>query len=397
MNRTKPFSFYAPTRIEYGIGKVDGQLKDEVKGLGGKKLLIVTDKGIVKAGILEKVEKQLKENNLEFEVFSEVESNPRDTTVGKIADIAKKNKVDVLIAVGGGSSMDAAKAAGLLVTNGGQIHDYFGLDMVKKRALPLITIPTTAGTGSEVTFWSVIDDTRKTMHVKESIGSALICPTVALVDPLMTVSLPPHLTAYTGMDALSHAVEGYFAVPAEPITDSLCLTAIQLITSNLAPAVLNGDNLEARDSMLLGSVIAGIAFFNSDVTIDHCLGEAIGGFNDTHHGLLMGILLPYVMDYNLATNPKKFAEIAKAMGENIDGLTLREAARKSIDAVVNLSRAIGMPTLKDLNIKEQDFRVISEMAMKNVSVNSNPRKASIKDFEKILQDAYNDKFKITAK
>lgn len=397
MYRTEPFSFYAPTRIEYGIGKVEQQLIDEVNGLKAKRVLLVTDKGIIKAGLLDKIEALLKKARINCQVFSDVESNPRDKTVTKMAAIAKENMIDTIIAVGGGSSMDAAKAAGLLVTNGGEIYDYFGLDMVKKRALPLITIPTTAGTGSEVTFWSVVDDTRKQMPVKESIGSALICPTVALVDPLMTVPLPPHLTAYTGMDALSHAMEGYFALLAEPITDSLSLTAIQLIAQNLRPAVLNGENLEARDGMLLGSIIAGIAFFNSDVTIGHCLGEAIGGFNDAHHGLLMGILLPYVMDYNLLTNPKKFVEMAKAIGENVEGFPLWEAARKSIDAVVNLSRVIGMPTLGDLEIEPKDFRVVSEMAMKNVSVNSNPRKVSIKDLEKILQDAYDDKFEITAK
>lgn len=394
MNRTEPFSFYAPTRIEYGIGKVEQQLIDEVKALKAKKLLVVTDKGIVRAGILGNIETQLKKAELDYLVFSDVESNPRDTTVMRLATIAKENRVDTLIAVGGGSSMDSAKAAGLLVTNGGQIYDYFGLDKVRERALPLITIPTTAGTGSEVTFWSVVDDTRKEIAVKESIGSALICPIVALVDPLMTINLPPHLTAYTGMDALSHAMEGYFALLSEPITDSLSLTAIELITRNLIPAVLNGDNLEARDGMLLGNVIAGIAFFNSDVTIDHCLGEAIGGFNDAHHGLLMGILLPYVMEYNLPTSLQKFVKMARVMGENVDGLSLWEGAQKSIDAVVNLSRAISMPTLRDLEIKPKDFKVVAEMAMKNVSAESNPRKVNIEDLEKILQDAYDDKLKI---
>lgn len=397
MYRVEPFSFYAPTRIEYGIGKVEQQLKDEIKAIGAKRLLIVTDKGIIKAGLLDVIEEQLKQTEIGYEIFSDVESNPRDTTVIKMAAFAKENKIDAVVAVGGGSAMDAAKAAGLLVTNGGEIYDYFGLDKVKQRALPLITIPTTAGTGSEVTFWSVVDDTRQEITVKESIGSVLICPTVALVDPLMTVGLPARLTAYTGLDALSHAVEGYCALLAEPITDCLSLKAIELIANNLPKAVLNGDNLEARDGMLLGSLIAGIAFFNSDVTLNHCLGEAIGGLKDVHHGLIMGTLSPYVMNYNLATNPNKFAEIARAMGENVQGLPLWEAARKSIDAVVNLSRVIGMPTLRDLEIDPKDFGVVAEMAMKNVSMESNPRKVSIEDLGEILQDAYDDKLMIATK
>lgn len=394
---TEPFSFYAPTRIEYGVGKVEQQLGDEVEALNSKKVLVVTDRGIVKAGILEPVEAQLKKTGVDYEVFSEVESNPRDTTVVRIAAVAKESKVDTIVAVGGGSPMDAAKAAGMLVTNGGEIYDYFGLDKVKARALPLITIPTTAGTASEITFWSVVDDTRQKIVVKESIGSALICPTVALADPLMTVALPQHLTAFTGMDALSHAIEGYFALLAEPITDCLALRAIELISRYLAPAVINGDDLEARDGMLLGSVIAGVAFFNSDVALDHCLGEAIGGFNDVHHGLIMGILLPYVMEYNLATSSQKFTDMAVAMGENVEGLTLLEAARKSVDAVVKLSRTINIPVLKDIDLRKEDFKTIAEMAMRNVSIESNPRKAKVEDLEKILQEAYDDKFQIATK
>jgi len=393
MERTESFSFFTPTRIEYGIGKAN-QLVEEIQNLGGKNLLLVTDKGILKAGILKNIEAQLKEANFTYDVFADVESNPKDMTIKQLAKLAEEKKIDVLIAIGGGSSMDSAKATGLLATNGGEIYDYFGLNQVKKRALPLITMPTTAGTGSEVTFWSVITDTRKDIHVKESIGSFLICPTVALVDPLLTVGLPPHLTAYTGMDALSHAMEGYFALLAEPITDVIALEAIRLIARNLAPAVLNGSNLEARDKMLLGSMMAGIILSNSDVTLDHCIGEAVGGFYDMHHGLLMGIFLPYVMEYNLGTCPGKFSEIAKAMGENVSGLAPLEAARKSIDAVVKLSKIIRMPVLKDTNIKNQDFRSIAEYSLRNVSIDSNPRKTTIEDVEKILNEAYADKFEI---
>jgi alcohol dehydrogenase len=396
MSLTKPFSFYAPTRIEYGVGKMN-QLADEVKGLRGKRLLIITDNGIIKAGLLTKIEEHLKNAALEFTIFSDVESNPKDTTVDEVAALAKKEGVDVLVAVGGGSPMDTAKAASVLVTNGGTLDQYYRLKEVKLRPLPLITIPTTAGTGSEVTPWAVITDTRKEPHTKETIGSALTYANIALVDPILTVGLPSHLTAYTGIDALTHAIEGYFALTAEPIADGICLNAIKLISSNLAPAVLNGNNLEARDGMMLGSLLAGLGFANSDCALVHCIGEAIGGFYDTHHGLLMGIFLPYVLEYNLVSRPERFAEIAQVMGEDIRGLSTMAAAYKSVDAVVNLSKIISMPVFKDIKVKTEDFPIIAEIATQNSSYPSNPRNASVADIVRILKEAYADKFGIATK
>lgn len=393
MKRIEPFSFFLPTRIEYGVGKV-GQLIDEVKGLNSKRPLVVTDKGIVKAGILKGIEEQLKQSNVDYKVFSDVESNPWDTTVEKVVDLAKEHKADLMIAVGGGSSMDTAKSAGMLVTNGGKIHDYFGMDKVKKQALPLITIPTTAGTGSEITIWAVVTDTRKEKHVKEFLGSPLICPTVALVDPQLTIGLPPHLTAYTGVDALSHAIEGYVCLVAEPIADAMALSAIRLITDNLVPATLNGENLEARDHMMLGSMMAGITLGTTDCGAIHCLGHTIGGLYDVHHGLSMAIFMPYVMEYNLGACPERFVDIAKAMGENVNGLSLMEAARKSIDGVVNLSRMLRIPTLKEVGVKEQDFEELSKIALADETSLANPRKMTLDGMMEIFRDAYQDKFRI---
>jgi len=398
MKKTKPFSFFAPTRIEYGSGKVC-QLVDETKGLNAKRPLVITDKGVIKAGILKGIEEQLKKSNIEFEVFSDVESNPRDITVEKVVDLAKEHKVDLLIAVGGGSPIDTAKSAGMLVTNGGRIHDYFlgmcGMDEIRKKALPLIAIPTTAGTGSEVTAWAVVTDTRKETHVKESIGSPLICPTVALVDPLLTIGLPATLTAYTGMDALSHAIEGYVTLVAEPIADAMALSAIWLITNSLVPATLNGENLEARDQMMLGSMMAGITLGNTNCGAIHSLGHAIGGLYDVHHGLSMGIFMPYVMEYNLGACPERFGEIARAMGENLNGLSLMEAAGKSIDRVINLLRMLRIPTLKDVGIKESDFEEISKIAL--VDPMDNPRKMTLDGMMEVVRDAYEDKFRIALK
>jgi len=392
MNKTEPFSFFVPTRIEYGTGKVN-QLVEEVKGFNAERPLIVTDKGLVKAGVLKEIEEQLKANNIEYAVFSDVESNPRDVNVEKAADMAREHKADAMIGVGGGSSMDTAKCAGVLITNGGKIEDYYGYYKVKKQILPLITIPTTAGTGSEVSIWAVITNTQKEPHVKECLGSQLMCPTVALVDPLMTVALPPHLTAYTGIDALSHAVEGYFSLVAEPIADVIALSAIQLITDNLAPATFNGNNLEARDNMMLGSLMAGIVLGVTDCGAIHCLGHAIGGLYDVHHGLAMAIFFPYVIEYNLGACPERFVDIARAMGENVDGLPMIEAAGKSIDGIVKLLRLLRIPTLKDVGAKEQDFEELAKLALADPTSEANPRKMTVDGMIEILRDAYADKFK----
>jgi alcohol dehydrogenase len=390
MKSIKPFTFFTPTRIEYGAGKVS-QLADAVKNLNSQRPLIITDKGVIKAGILDSIEKQLKENNIQYKIFSEVESNPRDTSVKKAVELANEHKADLMIGIGGGSSMDTAKCVGMLVTNGGKIHDYFGAYKVKKQGLPLITIPTTAGTGSEVSMWAVVTDTRKEKHVKEFLGSPLICPTVAFVDSLLTAGLPPDLTAYTGMDALSHAIEGYVCLVAEPIADTIALYSISLIADSLAPATMNGKNLEARDNMMLGSLMAGITLGNTDCGAVHCLGHAIGGLYDVHHGLAMAIFMPYVMEYNLGACPEKFAEIASAMGENVDGLTLWEAARKSVDAVMNLCRILSIPKLKDVGVKESDFKEIAKMALADETSLANPRKMTVEGFERILRNTYEEK------
>jgi alcohol dehydrogenase len=388
---TKPFGFFTPTRIEYGCGKVD-TLYEEIKGFNATRPLIVTDQGIIDSGILQPVEKQLNDNALSFDVYSEVASNPTDVNVTNGARLATEKGSDLIIAVGGGSVMDAAKTIGMLAANGGNVHDYFGYDMMTTPGMPLITIPTTSGTGSEVTIWAVITDTRQDLHIKDSIGSALICPSVALVDPCMTLSMPPQLTAYTGMDALSHAIEGYWALAANPISDVLALDAIRLIVNNLPQAVFNGDNLEARDNMMLGSMLAGIAFSNSDTAAVHSLGEAIGGMYDLHHGHMMGILLPYVMDYNLMAGPGRFVEMAAAMDVRARRLSKIETAWKTVEVVNSLLKLLMVPDLKESGVQEESFDKLAEIAMKNVGTADNPRKMSKEGFTEILANAYQNKF-----
>lgn len=378
------FEFVLPTRIVYGSG-VSKNLANELAGFGKKHPLIITDKGLIKAGIVEKVLHGLKEAGIAFDIFDEIEPNPRDSTVHRGYDFAKAKGSDSLVAIGGGSSMDTAKAIGVLLTHGGNIRDYEGLGKVEKPICDLVAIPTTVGTGSEVTFWSVITDSER--HYKMSIGSPLIAAKVALVDPDLVESLPSSIVASTGMDALTHAVEGYTCTLAEPITDACGIYAIRMIAENIRKAVLENNN-EAKANLLLGSLIAGISFGNSDIAGVHCMGEALGGLYDTPHGVAMAVLLPHVMEYNYVSDLGKFREIAKAMGQDIAGLTEESAAYASVLAVKQLGQDLKIPSLLELGVKAEDLPELAKRSAVNVSVDSNPRPVTEKEFLEIFKKAY---------
>jgi alcohol dehydrogenase len=378
------YSFALPTRIEFGEGVIR-KTGAEAKSLGAGKALIIADKGVIEAGLTVPVEESLKAEGIPYAVFDHIVPNPRDVHVAEGYFAAKDMSADVLIAVGGGSSMDTAKAVGVLLTHGGVIGDYEGLDAVVRPIADLVAIPTTVGTGSEVTFWSVITDTDR--HFKMSVGSPLVAPKLALVDPQLVSSLPPGIVASTGMDALTHAIEGYTCTLSEPITDACAIYAIKMIGKNIRDAAGSGSE-EAKANMLLASLIAGIAFGNSDIAGVHCMAEALGGLYDTPHGVANAIMLPYVMAYNYVADYRKFADIAEALGENTDGLTLEEAAKRSVVAVRNLNADLGIPSLKSVGTKESDLPELARRASLNVSVDSNPRKAEAKDFLEIFEQAY---------
>lgn len=383
MSAVGNFEFVLPTRIVYGAGCIQ-QLPDEIKQMGHKKPLIVTDKGLIAAGVVKRITNILEEAKIEYEIFDGIQPNPRDTTVMEAARFAEEKNIDMMIAIGGGSSMDTAKAVGVILKEGGQIGDYEGLGKVTKPITDLVAIPTTVGTGSEVTFWSVITDTKR--HFKMSVGSPLIAARLALVDPDLVETLPPSIIAATGMDALTHAIEGYTCKISEPITDACGIYAIEMIGQNIRNAVYNSDP-DARGKMLLGSLIAGICFGNSDIAGVHCMGEAMGGLYDLPHGISMAIMLPYVMEYNYVACIDKFIKIAKALGENIDGLADRDAAYKAVEAVKKLNKDLAIPTLKEVNVKEEDIPELAKRSSVNVSVDSNPRKAGEDDFRKIFEAA----------
>lgn len=379
------FEFVLPTTIKFGEG-ISGTIADEIKALKHNKPMIVTDKGLIAAGVVGKIIAALEDGGVEYTIFDGIEPNPRDTTVHKAYEQAKSDGNDSMIAIGGGSSIDTAKAVGVLMANGGNVHDYEGLDMFDNPICDLIAIPTTCGTGSEVTFWSVITDTNR--HFKMSLGSPKCAAKIALVDPNLVESLPPSIIAATGMDALSHAVEGYTSKPAEPITDACGIYAIKLIGDNIRAAVYT-DSKEAKGNMLLGSLLAGICFGNADIAGIHCMGEALGGLYDTAHGVTMALLLPYVTEYNYVADFNKYAKIAEALGENVNGLPKRAAAAKAVDALQKLCVDLCIPTMKEIGAKEEDLEELAQRASVNVSVDSNPRKATKADFLEIFKKAYN--------
>lgn len=381
----KSFDFILPTKIRYGIGIVQ-VLGEELKQLNTKKVMIITDKGLVKAGLTKKITDIIQAEGISFITYDEIEANPKDVNVELASKIAKQEAIDTIVAFGGGSPIDAAKAVAVLVKQGGKVRDYQGKGKIKEDCIPIITVPTTAGTGSEVTFSSVITDTKE--KFKFTIKSPAIAAKVAIIDPELSLTVPPMVTAATGIDALTHAIEGYTANCTEPIAEAVGLYAVEYISKNIVEAVKNGANIEARDSMMMGSLLAGLSFSHADVASVHCMAEALGSMYDAPHGMCNAILLPYVMEYNLPAAEFKYARVARAMG--IDEKDNRKAAVKGIEYIKRLSKEIGLPGIKSLNINKEDFILLAEMSVKNGSNDSNPRSVTKDDYIMLFKKAYDD-------
>jgi alcohol dehydrogenase len=372
--------YHMPTAVMFGPGAISELGTIVREKLHSSRPLLVTDKGIIEAGIPEKVLPQLPA----IPIFDEVEQNPRHTTVNRGGEIARELKPDLVIGLGGGSVLDATKAIALLATNSGRIEDYEGREKYKAAPLPVLAVPTTCGTGSEVTWVSVI--THAGRKFKMSIKGPLMYPAAAIVDPDLLVTMPPRLVASTGLDALTHAVEAFSVKPASVITDTLALEAVRLIFRSLPEAY--GDiknNAEAREGLMLGSLLAGMAFGNSDVGAVHCLAESIGSLYDTPHGIANAVFLPSVMEFNLTAAEAKYARIASAAG--IEAGSQHEAARALIREIKQLSRDLSIPAFRELKIPENDFPAIAQKSFENNSNPSNPRKASAEDYLSILRTA----------
>ena len=380
------YQFQTPTKIISGIGSTAEIIK-ELNAINAKKVLLITDPGLVQAGVAQQVVEMLKQAAVEVEIFDAVEPDPSIQVATKAAEMAKNVKANVLIALGGGSAIDTAKSAALLVTNGGYLKDYAGVNKVVKPILPLIAVPTTAGTGSEVTIFAVMSDPEK--QEKFTISSALIAPAVAVLDPLLTLKLPPSVTAFTGMDALTHAIEAFTSSIAQPATDALALSAIKLVLKHLPVAVGRGDNIMARDGMLQASLLAGIAFNNAFLGLAHAIASPLGGHFHVPHGLANAVMLPYVMEYNLPTAVRRYAEIGRALGLQAVGDTPRAVAEKTVAAITQLARDINIPEkLSNIGAKEELLPLVARDALKSIQLKFNVRNASEKEILALLQKAY---------
>ncbi len=379
------------TMVEFGVGAVE-KVGEKVKELLGSKALIVTDPGLIAAGVIDTVEGYLHDAGIPTVRFADVKGNPPVGCIAEGVEIMKANNCDITIAIGGGSSMDVAKAINIVEANGGNILDYEVTREGQKTPLkckkkPLICIPTTSGTGSEVTIWSVLTDPARNM--KASFGHPWYAADLALADPMLTVSVPAGLTAATGMDALTHAIEAYTSIAPMPQTDALALKAISLISGSLRQAVANGKNVEARSDMLMGSLMAGMAFNSSPVGCVHAMAHTLGGFYDTPHGIANAIMLPWVMEYNVTACPERFADVAKAMGEVCDGLSIVEMADKSIEAVKRLSKDVGIGTLRDQKgFNKDDIPQLAELAYNDMNHNGNPKPMTVDKMIEIYEKAY---------
>ena len=379
------YDFIGVKKIVAGPGAINA-LGREIKNLQAEKVLIVTDKGIVKAGIVEKALEVLKKEGIKFEIFDEIEPNPKDTTVEKGAQYLQKVKAEAVIGIGGGSPMDSAKAIAALSCNEGPIEKYYK-NPFRNQAKPIIAVATTSGTGSEVTPAAMITDTKN--KLKRGVVYWSIAPVVAITDPLLTLSLPPKLTAETGMDALVHAIEAYVSRLSTPFSDADAYHAIKLIINSIRKAYADGNNVEARTDMMIGSTLAGRALANAGAGIVHSLGQAISGLYDAPHGLTMAVCLPSSMEYNFIAKPEKFADITKLMGKNTNGLSTVDAARLSIDATRELLNDLNIvEDIKSMGVTEDSFSILAEKAMIDGCTACNPRTINVEDYKQLYSKLY---------
>ncbi|HBV96992.1 MAG TPA: hypothetical protein DEF36_08095, partial [Desulfotomaculum sp.] len=379
------YGYFIPTVNLMGVG-ASREVGNQVKVMGGTNALIVTDAFLAKSGMAGQIKEQVEAAGCRAVIFDGAEPNPTDKNVHDGLKVYQDNCCDMIISLGGGSSHDCGKGIGIVATNGGNIRDYEGVDKSRKAMPPFIAINTTAGTASEMTRFCIITDTDR--YVKMAIVDWRVTPNVAINDPVLMAGMPPALTAATGMDALTHAVEAYVSIAATPVTDSAALMAIKLISENLRNAVANGGNMEARDKMAYAEFLAGMAFNNASLGYVHAMAHQLGGFYNLPHGVCNAILLPHVCQFNLIACPGRFAGIAAAMGENTGGLSVRDAADVAIAAIRRLSADVGIPTgLKGLGVKDKDLYIMAENAMKDACGATNPRTATMADIIDIYRGA----------
>lgn len=375
--REQVYGYFIPSVTLIGIGAAK-EIPARIQSLGGSKPLIVTDKGITGAGITKQITDLLDGAGMEYEVYDKTIPNPTDINVHEGVDAYNAAGCNSLITLGGGSSHDCGKGVGLVIANGGKIHDFEGVDQSTKAMPPYIAVNTTAGTASEMTRFCIITDTSR--KVKMAIVDWRVTPGIALDDPMLMMGMPPALTAATGMDALTHAVEAYVSTIATPMTDSAAEKAIELIAKHLRPAVANGQDIDAREGMCYAQYLAGMAFNNASLGHVHAMAHQLGGFYDLPHGECNAILLPHVSRFNLIAKIDRFVKIAELLGEETMGLAPRDAAELAIEAIQKLSSDVGIPSglialgkRYGKDVKAEDIDIMTANAQKDACGFTNPR------------------------
>jgi choline dehydrogenase len=376
-------SVEVPTRIVHGAGAI-ARLGDLVRELGVTRPLVVTDKGVVAAGLVDTALRQLEDAVL----FDDVYANPDIELVGRASGVYRDQGCDGLVAVGGGSSIDTAKSVGVEVVHGGSIVAYeYGAAPITSRIPPLVAVPTTSGTGSEATLWAVITDRERKLKFNVG-GTPLIGAHVALVDPELTLGLPPAITAATGMDALAHAIECYTCDYHQPFNDAVALLAIELVGRWLRVAVEDGANLEARTSMAHAATLGGLAYGTESAGAAHAMSQSAGGVHECPHGALTARVLGPVCEYNAPAAPERYARIAQGLGVDVHGLSPLEAALAGVDEVYRLTDDVGIPSMDELGFSENEIPMLAGIAYEDPQTIGNPREVDAAGYEEIYRNAF---------
>ncbi|KLV09079.1 alcohol dehydrogenase [Photobacterium aquae] len=378
-------AFFIPTVNLMGAGCLT-EAADAIKAQGYKKALIVTDKILSQIGMVQQVVDMLAERDVAAVVFDGTQPNPTIGNVNAGLALLKEGQCDFVISLGGGSPHDCAKGIALVASNGGEIADYEGVDRSAKPQLPLIAINTTAGTASEMTRFCIITDEER--HIKMAIVDKHTTPLMSVNDPELMLAKPASLTAATGMDALTHAIEAYVSIAATPITDAVAIKAIELIQQHLRTAVNEGQNIEAREQMAYAQFMAGMAFNNASLGYVHAMAHQLGGFYDLPHGVCNAVLLPHVQRYNAQVCPERLKDVAKAMGVNVEGMTAEQGAEAALEAIQALSKDVGIPAgLSELGAKAEDIPVLADNALKDACGFTNPKQATHEEISAIFAAA----------
>ncbi|WP_145192404.1 L-threonine dehydrogenase [Pseudomonas sp. URMO17WK12:I11] len=378
-------TFFIPPVNIMGIDCLE-QAMSAVAGYGLRKALIVTDQGLAQAGVAARIAQKLALQDIDSVVFDGAKPNPSIANVEAGLALLQRERCDCVVSLGGGSPHDCAKGIALCATNGGHISDYEGVDRSRKPQLPLIAINTTAGTASEMTRFCIITDEAR--HVKMAIVDRNVTPILSVNDPALMVAMPKGLTAATGMDALTHAIEAYVSTAATPITDACALKAISLISENLRQAVNDGTDLQARERMAYAQFLAGMAFNNASLGYVHAMAHQLGGFYDLPHGVCNAVLLPHVQRFNAQVSAVRLRDVAKALGVKVCGLDAEQGAAAAVSAIEHLAAAVGIPAgLAELGVQLEDFPVLAQNALKDACGLTNPRVASQEEIEGLFRAA----------